>query len=169
MRNFLILTIIFSALTLGAQEDGKTLFRNNCKACHNIDRNLVGPALKDIHTKRDSVWLYAFIKSSQTLINSGDEAANDIFMEFNQVMMPDQNLSNSQIASILDYIKEESGGGVDQAASPITRPAIFRQGYNKPLHFNQYVFWIPFTIAVLLLIAGLYYMTLYYDLKHGRK
>src|SRR5699024_7244178 len=85
-----------------SQIDGKALFRTNCAACHAMNQNLVGPALEGVTERRDSAWLYSFIKNSQAMIQDGDPIAVELFNKFNQVPMPPQNLTNEEIGSILD-------------------------------------------------------------------
>ena len=41
----LLLTFVFSYLTVPAQDAGKTLFLSKCASCHNPFRDATGPAL----------------------------------------------------------------------------------------------------------------------------
>jgi cytochrome c2 len=39
---------------------GKILFTNKCSLCHTTsEEELIGPGLKSIYKRRDSLWLYA--------------------------------------------------------------------------------------------------------------
>lgn len=91
-------------------ESGKQYYKQAiCITCHTIGKGkLVGPDLKDIHKKREEKWLLSWIKSSQTMVKSGDTIANKLFRENNQVMMPDLPLNEEQIKAVLAYIKAES-------------------------------------------------------------
>ena len=81
---------------------GKELFNTLCAACHKLDGNSIGPALRGIGEKRDAEWLHKWIKNSQALIASGDEHAVAIYNEFNQVAMPPfPQLSDADIDNIL--------------------------------------------------------------------
>ena len=147
--------------------DGKALFKQNCKACHSIDQSLVGPALKGVTERRDSSWLYQFVKSSQSLIQSGDATATALFAEYNQVIMPDQTVNDEEIGAILAYIKSEStpkAAGVI-TGNPIQRPVVDYGTVYHPLQFSDFFFWILFTLIVLVLIALFYYMTWMADLQ----
>ena len=89
-----------------AQGSGETIFKSTCAACHTINGGrLVGPDLSGVYQIRDNEWLIKFTRSSQTLIKSGDTAAIAIFEEYNKIPMPDNNLSDEQILSVIDYIK----------------------------------------------------------------
>lgn len=149
---------------LESEDHGKLLFRQNCKACHSLDKKLVGPALKDVHIRRDSGWLMSFIKNSQQMITSGDSTANKLFNDYNKVLMPAQKLENDDIFSILNYIKDYSETGSAVALNPIQRPIIQPKYYTDHFRFSNFIFWIPFTISVILLMIVLYYLTVHYDL-----
>lgn len=93
-------------------QSGEATFKQTCAACHSIGKGkLVGPDLKDVHTKRKEEWIIKFVKGSQAFINSGDADAKAIFDEYKMVM-PDQNLKDDEIKGIIAYIAEQSGGAV---------------------------------------------------------
>ncbi len=112
----LLIGIIFCNSFITLCQDGKSLLKQNCSVCHKLGTRVVGPDLVGINEKRSEEWLLKFIKSSQTLIKSGDADAVAIFEEYNQMVMIDQPLLNDdQIKTILLYIKEESQGKDAQA------------------------------------------------------
>lgn len=98
-----------------AINEGKTLFNNNCTVCHAINDRLVGPALKNVHERRDLAWLQQFIKNSQAVIQSGDDYAVNLYNEYNKTLMPAFDFSDEQIASIIGYIKSESAAPAQAA------------------------------------------------------
>jgi len=106
----LFISVVFFAQ---AQDSGENLFKT-CAACHTIGKGrLVGPDLSLVYEKREPDWLIKFIRSSQKMVKEGDPDAVSLFKEFNQVPMPDNNLSDNEIISIIDFIKssdsKESG------------------------------------------------------------
>lgn len=108
---FLISVLCSFGLNLSAQsaDEGKTLFNANCTACHAINDKVVGPALKDVHKRREEAWLLKWIKNSQALIKSGDATAVQLYKENNNVLMTSfETLSDNQIKSIVAYVKAES-------------------------------------------------------------
>lgn len=119
MKNVFVLTFLISINLIFcnsslAQNSGEQLFKSICTACHTIGKGrLVGPDLKGINEKMPREWLISFIRSSQTMVKSGDKDAVAIFNEFAKVPMPDNQFSDDQIVSILDYIKS-----ADQGAAP---------------------------------------------------
>lgn len=121
--------ILLLAILMGMQfysssdiiaQDGADLFKQNCSACHKLGERLVGPDLTGISNKRSEEWLLKFIKSSQSLIKSGDADAVAIYEEYNKIMMTDQNLSDDQIRSILSYISTESQNSQSTASTDNT-------------------------------------------------
>ena len=103
-----ILIFVFPFLSM-AQTEGEKLFSTICVACHTIGSGrLVGPDLKDVDKKVSDKWMKAFIKSSQTVVKSGDKTANALFLEYSSIVMPDQpTFTDAQISSIIAYIKSK--------------------------------------------------------------
>lgn len=98
-----IIAIPFSRL---CGQDGGQLFKTNCGACHTVGKGkLVGPDLKDVQDRHSEAWILKWVKGSQMLVKSGDKDAVKLFKDNNQIIMPDQPLSDSDIKSILAYIK----------------------------------------------------------------
>lgn len=117
-----VITMIFffsSFFPVVAQKNGEAVFKETCVACHTIGQGkLVGPDLANIQNQHSEAWLISFIKSSQTVIKSGDKYADSLFKAFNQVPMPDHpNLTNDQIKDVLAYIQEKSSAPQTPVAS----------------------------------------------------
>jgi len=87
-------------------------FSKRCTACHTYGKGIkVGPDLKGVNERRKHDWLLSFIRSSSSVIKSGDPTATALFGQFKQQRMPDWiDLSEKQINDILQYI---SIGGPD--------------------------------------------------------
>lgn len=118
---------VFSIITLSLNaQNGEELFKNTCAACHTIGGGKrVGPDLNGVATLRSETWLMEWIKSSQSMIASGDPDAIAIFEEFHKVPMPDQNLTNAENKAVIDYIKEKSsasGGATADASVASSEP-----------------------------------------------
>jgi len=89
-------------------QDGNQLFRQNCASCHQMGKRLVGPDLTGVTDRRTNEWIHAFVKSSQTVIKSGDADAVALSEAFNGMVMPDQSLSAGDVDQILTYIQSFS-------------------------------------------------------------
>jgi len=124
---FLITGLLAGQVLLA--QDGASVFKSKCAACHTVNKGrLVGPDLANVHNRRSEDWIHNFVNASQTMIKSGDEQAVAIFEEYNQTIMPDQNLSDAEFQAMLEYIKanspEEAATETAEAASPVeTAPA----------------------------------------------
>lgn len=105
----LFLTLSFSIKS--SAQNGESDFKQVCAACHTIGKGrLVGPDLVGVTERRSEDWLLKFIKSSQSLVKSGDKTADSLFKAFNSVIMPDQAMDDAKIKDILAYITNQSGG-----------------------------------------------------------
>ena len=114
-----VLLIFTLGITLEAQNNGEELYKASCLACHTINKGrLVGPDLSGIYEQQDQDWLIRFIRSSQKMVKEGDSRAVAIFQEYSQIPMPDNDLTDEQILSILDYIRETDSG---QSGEKITQ------------------------------------------------
>lgn len=91
--------------------DAMQTFTKKCSSCHSVGGgDGVAPDLKDIKSRRSEDWLIKFISSSEAMVSSGDPTAVELFEKFNKKVMPDQDLSVSDIRALLDFI--QSGGVV---------------------------------------------------------
>ena len=101
---FLVLSTGYSAQDY---EAGKQLFRNNCAACHNMEKKAVGPALKNVVKNQGEEWTTAWITNNQALRDAGDKHANDIFKEYNGMAMPAyEHLGSDAISNIVTYLTQ---------------------------------------------------------------
>lgn len=116
MKKYLIIIalVCFGLTSINAQDGdidaGKKLFKSNCAACHTVGKGkLTGPDLKGISDRVDFEWIKAFVKNSTAVIESGDEYANKIFKEFNNIPMPAHpHLTDGDITNIVAYINDAS-------------------------------------------------------------
>jgi cytochrome c oxidase subunit II len=148
-----IMAVMFSlSLRLNAQsaDEGKELFNANCTACHAIKDKVVGPALKDVSKRREEAWLLKWIKNSQALVKSGDPIAVQVYKENNEsVMTAFETLSDTQIKSILAYVKAES-------EAPAAAPQNAGMSAGTPTNvdttgnFETGINWLLFIISILL-------------------
>ncbi|MCC6684507.1 MAG: c-type cytochrome [Bacteroidia bacterium] len=105
-----LIASLFLFLSASAQNaaEGEKLFKDNCQSCHAINDKVVGPALKDVHKRKDEAWLIKWVKNSQKVVTSGDAYAVEIFKKYGSVMPAFESLSDGQVKSILAYVKQES-------------------------------------------------------------
>lgn len=90
-------------------QDGKALFKANCAACHAIDKDLTGPALKDVETRWPSKsLLVTWIKNWNKAVATGDPYPVKIQSWGAAQMSVFENLSDKEVDAILGYVAEAS-------------------------------------------------------------
>ena len=158
-RLFISVAVLFfiSLLSAFAQDKAEVAFKQNCAACHSIGKGrLVGPDLSDVHKRRTESWLLNFIKSSQTVIKSGDQTADSLFRAYNLILMPDQTtLSSGDIKDILIYIKSKSPDALS-SSSAATLEQSKEKSNNKSDVFFDSVILIILAVSLSFLIGVLF-------------
>lgn len=118
-------------------QDGVSVFKQNCQACHRLGQRLVGPDLLGVNERRSEEWLISFIKSPAAMVKAGDPVATAMLEEYNGVMMSDQSgLSDADIKAVLTFIKEETaarGGVAETGAAKETPPAV----PDEPVEYTE--------------------------------
>jgi len=157
-RNSLIVLISFLVFVIHAKADptdpGKSIFTSRCAGCHNVNKQLTGPALAGVHERRSIEWIVNFVHSSQTMVKKGDKDAVTLFEKFNKIPMPDHpDLTEDNIKSIVEFIKSEAKP-VEVSTAPFAKPAMMPSS-AKPLSIHDYGFFAIFFFAVGLLIVTL--------------
>jgi cytochrome c2 len=103
----LFLTLLSLGFSVSAQEDGKTLFANNCAACHNPYKDGTGPALHGISERvPDKKLLYSWIRNNQSVLASGNKYFNDLYNSRGKTAMNlFTSLTDAQIDAIITYVE----------------------------------------------------------------
>ncbi len=164
---FLLLVLVFAlSFTSHAQDistdpaaisAGKSLFEGNCKACHRVDRKLVGPALGGVYDRAPSIdWIKKFIKNSSAVIASGDEYANKLYNEYNKTQMTAfSSFKDEDIMNILAYVKAEA----DKPVAPPEDDGDKKDGGSKESsgsgeYMNLILIGMVVILVLLLVILG---------------
>ena len=115
---FLLSIIFFTVVSAQDYEKGKKLFRNNCASCHNMEKRVVGPALKNVVKNQGEDWTKEWIKNNQKLRDAGDKHANEIFKEYNGMAMPAyEHLGDEAINNITTYLAQYNDKKAEAAAN----------------------------------------------------
>ncbi len=85
---------------------GKSIYENNCTACHRFEEKRIGPALKGILNRRSPEWVMNMIIDPNRMV-SEDSLARDLFIEFHGAPMSDQGLSKEETRATLEYIRSK--------------------------------------------------------------
>ena len=136
-----LVSFFLGVIPLQAQ-NGETTFKSNCAVCHTVGGGkLIGPDLIGVTAKRSDTWLIQWIKGSQAMVQNGDPDAIAIFEEYSKIPMPDQNLSDSEISGVLDYIKSKGATNVSAAATDLQVPIKSSDNANgQELLLGQQIF-----------------------------
>ena len=160
---FNLIVLIAFTISISAQEGdpvtGKSLFNANCAACHQLDKKMTDPALRNVETRLseeqglDREWIYAWIRNSAGVIKSGDTYANKIYNEYGGAAMTAMpQLSDDDINNILAYTAEE------KAAPPLPAAGTSVQGQQSSNSggISNEIILGALAILFILLAAGLY-------------
>lgn len=116
-----------SAAQAGAQVDPMAeQFEKKCYSCHNLGSgDKKGPDLKDVTQRRAMDWLIQFVQSPSSMRRKGDPTTLELFAKYAPEVMPDQDMSATEIISLMNWIAELSKQGktfVPQAGKLVREP-----------------------------------------------
>jgi cytochrome c len=98
------------AFTLPAEIDqdlalqGQEVYEAMCTACHKPSKKFIGPAPKDILTKRTPAWVMNMILNPDEMTQK-DPMARQLLIEANGSPMANQNLTEEQARAVLEYFR----------------------------------------------------------------
>ncbi|GAC1308291.1 MAG: c-type cytochrome [Mucilaginibacter sp.] len=98
-----------SAFAQGDAAKGEALFKAKCTACHQIDKQVVGPALgPQIGSDTDDKYLVKWIENNQAMIASKNPRAVAIYAKFNQSNMTVfSDLTDADATNIITYVRAQ--------------------------------------------------------------
>ena len=89
-------------------EKGKAIAATKCNSCHKqSDEKLVGPGWKGVTERRTLPWIMNFITNPDSMIDKDRELQAQL--EICLVRMPNQNLSDDEARSIVEYMRQNDG------------------------------------------------------------
>lgn len=104
----------FDAVEVGDQLDvamakeGKTIADVKCASCHKYtEERLVGPGWAGVSEKHKPEWIMNFITNPDPMIDKDPELQAQL--ELCLVRMPNQNLSETEARSILEFMRQNDG------------------------------------------------------------
>ena len=87
---------------------GKEIYDLKCSACHKLtDERIVGPGWKDVTKRRQPVWIMNMITNVDMMLEKDPEAQK--LLELCLVRMPNQNISESESRSIIEFMRSNDG------------------------------------------------------------
>ena len=161
--------LLFSSLATAkvSIDEGKTIFNARCASCHNVNKQVVGPALANVDQRRGIDWIISFVHSPKSMIAKNDKDAVALSNQFNKVTMPDHSdLTPDNIKNIVAYIKTQVSTSTEKA--PFATPYKVRPAY-KPLTIDNYGFLISYVGLVFLLVGLLVSAVYIKDLQRAKE
>jgi mono/diheme cytochrome c family protein len=99
----------FPTFAQGDAAKGEALFKAKCTACHQIDKQVVGPALgPQMSSETDDKFLVKWIENNQALIAAKDPKAVAVYAQFNQSNMTVfADLTDADATNIITYVRAQ--------------------------------------------------------------
>jgi cytochrome c len=96
-------------LKLGAVDeklanDGKNIFSDKCSACHSLDVEVEGPALRSITKKLRPEYIMNYLLNT-TEMQKKDVQLKELIKKYNGEAMPDLELKEPQARALFEYFR----------------------------------------------------------------
>jgi len=103
---------------------GDSLFIQYCSGCHNFKQDGIGPQLAGITKTETQTQLLAFIKNPNSVIQSGDMHADQLYSHYKTLMPSFSVLEDDNINAIIAYINtyKNASGVKDDTSNAVTNP-----------------------------------------------
>lgn len=87
---------------------GENVYNVKCASCHKTtDEKLVGPGWKGVTDRRTPEWIMNFVTNTEEMIEKDTAAQNMLGVCL--VKMPNQNLSETDARSVLEFMRKNDG------------------------------------------------------------
>ncbi|RYY66922.1 MAG: cytochrome c [Chitinophagaceae bacterium] len=86
---------------------GKGIFQQNCAACHALDKDMTGPALRGLTSRgpwADRKKLYAWVHNPAAFL-AKDPYTQGLQKQYGAIMMPFPQLTEKDIDQIVEYVE----------------------------------------------------------------
>jgi hypothetical protein len=155
---FALFIFVFSGIQLSAQ-DGKTLFQQNCATCHNIFKDMTGPALENLEQRgqwSDHNKILEWVHNPAAFM-AKDPYTAGLKAKFGIVMQQFPSLTIKDVDAIVSYINSEV------AAQNVPKPGGSTAEEGKPqTSSNAVIFGV---ISLIMAIIALILMQVNSNLK----
>lgn len=83
---------------------GEEIYEAKCTACHKAEKRFIGPSPKGIFERRTAAWVMNMILNPDEMVQK-DPLAKKLLMEFNGSPMANQNLTEDEARSVLEFFR----------------------------------------------------------------
>ncbi len=137
---------------------GEQLFKENCKSCHKVHEESVGPALSGISKRRSADWLHSWIKNNAVFRASGDKEAIAIYEKYKKAEMTAfPTFTNEDIDAIIAYV--ESVPVEDPSKLKGTEDPSRPKGETGGGQYDTIILTLIVVVLVLVLVAMLVFLS----------
>jgi mono/diheme cytochrome c family protein len=84
--------------------DGKNIFSDKCSACHSLDMEVEGPALRLITKRLRPEYIMNYLLNT-TEMQKKDSQLKELIKKYNGEAMPDLELKEPQARALLEYFR----------------------------------------------------------------
>ena len=99
---------VSATLDAALASKGKSAYDVKCGSCHKTsDEKLVGPGWKGVTQRHKPAWILNFMTNTDEMINK--DPAVQAQLELCLVRMPNQNLSDDEAKSLLEFMRQNDG------------------------------------------------------------
>jgi mono/diheme cytochrome c family protein len=136
---------------------GEQLFKANCKSCHQIHKDAVGPALSGVTKRRKADWIYNWVHNSRKMIDAGDKTAVELYNKFNKAEMTSfPTLANADIDAILAYVESVPK---EEAPKPPVQDENTETGTQDGGKYDTVILSLIIVVLILVLVAMIIFLT----------
>jgi cytochrome c551/c552 len=87
---------------------GEKVYELKCASCHKLsDEKLVGPGWKGVTSRHEPEWILNFVTNTDEMLDKDPKA--QAMLEICMVRMPNQNLSDDDAKSVLEFMRKNDG------------------------------------------------------------
>jgi len=136
---------------------GEQLFKENCKSCHKVHQDAVGPALSGVSKRRSKDWIHSWVKNNAVFRASGDKDAIAIYEKFGKSEMTAfPTFTNENIDDIVAYVESVP---VETAAAPTPGdPKTATEGGAGK--YDTIILGLVIVVLILVLVSMLVFLTI---------
>ena len=88
--------------------NGEKIYGVKCSSCHKTtEEKLVGPGWKGVTVRHKPEWIMNFVTNTDAMLNKDPKAQAQL--EICLVRMPNQNLSDVEARSLLEFMRKNDG------------------------------------------------------------
>lgn len=99
-----ISSISLGDIDMAMAAEGEEVFKKMCTACHRTNKKFIGPSPQGLLERRSPEWIMNMILDPEGMVKN-DPLAKELLIEFNGSPMANQNLTEEEARSVLEYFR----------------------------------------------------------------